>query len=165
MATHRELSRTAARGPWFILLRHVVFGLRLELGFGRFVSHDLERDGRLVVDAGEQPAAIDFQEHRGQHRAGLACPASRRCAACLERHAAAAMGRKLEGHFLFGAVFIGSRSPHLSHPGAGRGYGSELPREGDVGGLEEVEEPLLESLHAGDVRSMVRGERSSLRSP
>ncbi len=127
------------------LVGHVVIG---RSDFRDIVGHDVERDRRLVVDAREEAAAIDLEQHGGEHGAGKAGTAGGRGAAGLEGHAAAAMGRQLQLHFVFVAVVPEDGGPHLADSRAGDGGGGDRAGLGDVGRGKEMKEALLEGLHA-----------------
>ena len=104
----------------------------------------IECDGRVVVDRGEERAAIDLHECGGQERAGPSGSAGLRGRATLEGHAAAAAGGELEKHFLGLTRLRLEDRPHLPHQRAGEAGGGDLTGGFDVGGGEMFGESFLE---------------------
>ena len=120
---------------------------RLCPSFGIAVgAHDVERDRSLVMNAGEEPAAIHLQKHSGQYGTWLALPPRGCVALALERHATAAMGGEFENDLVL-RTRVGHSGTDLSNPRAGDGCGNELSRRCDVIRIEKMEEACFEGLH------------------
>jgi hypothetical protein len=135
---------------WVIGVR-LVFA-RSDAGLLIVGRNDLERDGRVVIEAGKQLAAIDFHDHRRQQGTRLARSSLVAGTAALEHHAPLAAGGEFQEQFVRLARLVGDERPHLPDAGAGDPDGGHRSGLRHVAAFEEVEQPLFKTRHAANAR-------------